>query len=311
MIRPTRITIAAATFRRPSGLSRLLDHIEALETTADVTVLICDNDGQDQEGKKIVEARSAKGYRFKIECILEPKQGLSYARNALFERIATKDNCDYIAMIDDDEWPSRHWLTHLVETAIKTKADVVGGPVQSVFEKETPPYIAHCEQFRRKRKQTGPVPVILSTENALIKFSILGTISEPWFDPAFATTGGEDADFFYRAKRNGATFAWADDAEIMESIPASRGTAQWALKRNFRRGATTAWRATQRPAKLKSIPRLVLFGLVGICSFPAVWLLGYLDPVRRLNAQLRLWRSIGYFSGFARYRVHEYKVDRV
>ncbi|OUD10460.1 hypothetical protein BVC71_02885 [Marivivens niveibacter] len=311
MTRFTRITIAAATFRRPSGLSRLLDHIEALETAAVVTVLICDNDGQEQAGKKIVEARLAKGYRFKLECISEPKQGLSYARNALFEHIATKENCDYIAMIDDDEWPSRQWLTKLEETAFQTKADVVGGPVQSVFENETPPCVVHCEQFRRKRNQTGPVPVVLSTENALLKFSILGTIPKPWFDPVFATTGGEDADFFYRAKRSGATFAWADDAEILEAIPASRSTAQWALKRNFRRGSTTAWRATQRPEKLKSITRLVLFGLVGICSFPAFWFLGCRSPVRRLDARLRLWRSIGYFSGFARYRVHEYKVDGV
>ena len=275
-----------------------------------MTVLICDNDGREQAGKTVVQARSAQGYRFKLTCIVEPKQGLSYARNALFEHIKAHENCDYIAMIDDDEWPSRHWLTHLEKTAIHTKADVVAGPVRSVFEQETAPsYVAQCEQFRRKTKRTGPVPIVLSTENAFIKFTLLDTISKPWFDPVFATTGGEDADFFYRAKRTGATFAWANDAEIMESVPASRSTAQWARKRNFRRGATTAWRATQRPAKLKSIPRIVIFGLIGIFSFPAFWIAGCLNPVTRLNAQLRLWRSIGYFSGFARYRVHEYKAD--
>lgn len=307
MTNPTRIVIAAATFCRPQGLTRLLDAIEALDTTADVRVVICDNDVKNQEGMRVVADR-AKDFRFPLDCILAPARGISYARNALFDYINKVEDCDFAALIDDDEWPCPQWLTAYETIARRTGADVTGGPVLSSFDCDTvDPVVAGCEQFRRTKKPDGPVPVILSTENVFIKSSVLTLIERPWFDVEFGITGGEDADLFQRLKRAGASFSWADSAEVTELVPASRSTRAWAQKRNFRRGCNTAWRALRRPGKLKSLPRIIMLGLAGIVSYPVFWVLNIGKPIRQFDAKLHLWRAFGYFAGLAQIRIQDYK----
>lgn len=307
MTQTNRIVIAAATFKRPEGLSRLLDGIEALDTNALVRVVICDNDINGQAGRAVVKARVLAGFRFELECIVAEQRGISHARNALFKNIHERGDCDFIAIIDDDEWPEPQWLNAFESMALQTNADILAGPVVSVFEStEVTTPVAECEQFRRKQKSSGLVPIVLSTENAFLKSGTLDLIEQPWFDSQFAFTGGEDADLFYRFKRAGASFAWSDQAVVNELVPTSRSTAQWALKRNFRRGSNTAWRALRRPGKLKSITRIVFLGLAGIISYPFFWVLNFNRPTKRLDAKLRLWRALGYFSGFAQVRVQDY-----
>lgn len=307
MTEQTRIAIAAATFRRPDGLTRLLDSIEALETDAAVRVVICENDAEGQAGRRVVEDRVAAGYRFPLECILADERGVSHARNALFAHLADTQNCDFAALIDDDEWPATQWLSAFEKIARETGADITGGPVRYVFEAEdVSPAVAGCEQFRLKQKPDGSVPVILSTENVFIKASVLSMIERPWFDARFAITGGEDADLFQRLLRARASFAWSNSAEVSELVPESRSTEAWVIKRNFRRGCNTAWRALRRPRKLKSIPRIVLLGLAGIVSYPVFWITSSGKPAARLDARLRLYRAFGYFAGFAQVRVKDY-----
>lgn len=307
MTKPMRIVIAAATYCRPQGLTRLLDAIEALDTAADVRVIICDNDAEGQAGKRVVEER-AHDFRFPLECILAPSRGISHARNTLFDYISKINDCDFAALIDDDEWPDPQWLTAYEAVARQTGADVTGGPVVSAFEAETvDPVVSGCEQFRRAKKADGLVPVILSTENVFIKTTALSLLEPPWFDAQFGITGGEDADVFQRMKRAGARFAWANDAEVTELVPVTRSTKSWAQKRNFRRGCNTAWRAVRRPGKLKSLSRIVFLGLAGIASYPVFWVLNIGKPVRQFDAKLRLWRAFGYFAGLAQIRVQDYK----
>ena len=62
------------------------------------------------------------------------------------------------------------------------------------------------------RRATGPSPCCKARAICLIARAVLEGMAPPWFDPAFALTGGEDHDFFVRLARPGARFAWADDA---------------------------------------------------------------------------------------------------
>jgi len=51
------------------------------------------------------------------------------------------------------------------------------------------------------------------------------------FDPRFDMTGGEDTDFYRRAKRRGATSGWAPKAIAYETIPAARLTVGYQFRR--------------------------------------------------------------------------------
>ncbi|HEY0105182.1 MAG TPA: hypothetical protein VGB91_03800, partial [Rhizomicrobium sp.] len=58
-------------------------------------------------------------------------------------------------------------------------------------------------------------------------------LARPWFDPAFALSGGEDRDFFVRLKRGGARLAWCDEAAAFGAVPQQRMSLRWALSRAY------------------------------------------------------------------------------
>ena len=75
-----------------------------------------------------------------------------------------------------------------------------------------------------------------SAGNLFIARAMLRAMTSPWFDPAFALTGGEDRDFFLRLEAEGARFAWADGARVYGDVPESRATLGWTLKRAYSNG---------------------------------------------------------------------------
>ncbi|HLY05475.1 MAG TPA: glycosyltransferase family 2 protein [Rhizomicrobium sp.] len=229
------ITITIPTFRRPKGLERLLLAIDALETEANVRVLVADNDAEKREGVAVVERlRSASG-RWPIEVFVVEQRGIAQARNALVAR-ALSGPFDWLAMLDDDEWPESSWLTAFLRVATETGADALHGAVVPEFEKPPGRWAARCYGFAPLRNPTGPIAMIHGTGNAFLSRQVLAKLARPWFDPGFALTGGEDKDFFTRLKIAGAHLAWADEAVVHTEMPSSRANARWAVKRAFRVG---------------------------------------------------------------------------
>jgi hypothetical protein len=58
-------------------------------------------------------------------------------------------------------------------------------------------------------------------------------MTAPWFDPAFALSGGEDREFFVRLQRAGKRFAWSDEARAHGDIPATKDNLGWLLRRAY------------------------------------------------------------------------------
>ena len=56
------------------------------------------------------------------------------------------------------------------------------------------------------------------------------------FRHEFAFTGGSDEEFFWRCRRDGRSFAWADGARVLETVPHSRISVGYVLRRKFRTG---------------------------------------------------------------------------
>jgi succinoglycan biosynthesis protein ExoM len=229
------VTIAIPTFHRPKGLERLLRALANLETEATVRIIVADNDAEHREGMAVVERLRQTTYRWPIDVLVAQERGIAQARNALVER-ALACGFEYIAMLDDDEWPEPSWLDSFLRVAIDTGADAFHGAVVPEFENPPVRWAKHCYDFAPLHGSTGPVAMIHGTSNVLLRRSAFAMLSPPWFDPGFGLSGGEDKDFFTRLKLAGARFAWADDAVIHAEIPASRNNARWAVQRAFRVG---------------------------------------------------------------------------
>jgi succinoglycan biosynthesis protein ExoM len=229
------LAIGLCTYKRLSSLERLLDHIaeSAAQLSSPPRVIVVDNDGQDVA---VAAAVVAFGVRrgLEVHYRVETHPGISAARNAVFDE-AERLKVRFVAMIDDDEWPSAGWLSELLQTQKTQDADVIGGPVRPVFPKK-----ANLERYARywsvEKQLLHGKPFVFCTCNFLIDLDVLNAIPRPLFDEAFGLSGGGDTVFFRRLFFAGLKMAWADAALVYEEVPLSRASVKWIRQRRFRVG---------------------------------------------------------------------------
>ena len=302
------VTVCIPSFRRPKGLAKLLEALGALQTHAAVTVIVADNDSETHEASDLCEAVRSKGYHWPLDCIVVKERGIAQARNALVERAQSAHKGEFIAMLDDDEWPSPQWLDEFLRVQKETEADALHGGVVRVFENEPNPAVANCTGIGDWRNPTGALDMIESTSNVLIRRACLEQMPKPWFDPGFALTGGEDRDFFTRLRASGAKFAWADDAVIYAHVPASRATMSWALKRAYRVGNSDMRVFLKYRPKVGARSReLVKIAGVFVLS-PLMLAASAPIPARRGNALAKLYRAAGKTAALFGRHYNEYAV---
>ena len=237
-----RVTIAICTCRRPEGLARLLNALGQVDADDAVSIIVVENDER-REGAQVCQ-QFAHGYRWPLRCAIEPRPGISYARNlAVAESL--RHMPDAIAMLDDDEWPERQWLRELLRIQRATDADVVGGPVVPRFASSGTGWTNFRSYYGLdQRLPDGAACVLYGAGNVLVRRScFLDLMPEP-FDPAFALTGGEDLMFFQRLARMGYRMHWSTKAIVHEEVPPARMTMRWLRDRQRRRGCLNV--VTQR-----------------------------------------------------------------
>ncbi len=170
-----RVAILIPTFRRPDSLESLLRMIDAAvrhnrPTLADkwqLRIFIADNDATGREGsQRAVEL--AGSFVVELEIIDEPRPGVSYVRNRLVDAALTWQ-ARYLLMIDDDEWPSRDWISHMLNAAERYSADIVSGPVRPDFEVKPPDWIIDNYLFDDAKQTTGEFPSVQRTGNTLLR----------------------------------------------------------------------------------------------------------------------------------------------
>lgn len=230
------VIVAIPSFRRPKWLERLLLALAKLETSANVSILVADNDCEKHEAFDLCTRLNAGGYRWPLTSIIVAERGIAQARNALVEHVLAKTSAQFVAMLDDDEWPEAHWLDAFLRVQKETNADALHGAVLRVFEHAPGAWASNCEGIADLRGETGLTDMIEGTGNVLMRRACFEDLASPCFDPGFALTGGEDRDFFTRLAAQGKRFAWADDAAVRAFVPPSRARFGWALARAYRVG---------------------------------------------------------------------------
>ena len=119
----TEVVVAVPSFRRPEGLRRLLDALGQLETNAHVSVLVADNDAELREAMAATQQVRDGAYPWPLTCIEVKDRGIAQARNALVAHFLSASRADFLAMLDDDEWPDPMWLEAFLRVQADTGAD--------------------------------------------------------------------------------------------------------------------------------------------------------------------------------------------
>jgi succinoglycan biosynthesis protein ExoM len=225
------ISVCICTYQRPLYLQRLLDALETLETDGLFTyaVVVADNDSS-QSSAALVSAFASRS-ALPVTYCAEPRQNIALARNRALEHATG----DFVAFIDDDEFPTRRWLLELFQACRMYQADGALGPVKPHFDVEPPRWVIEGGFYSRPTYPTGFVIDWRKgrTGNLLIRRRVFSTVTPP-FRPEFLT--GEDQDFFRRAIAAGHEFVWCDEAVAYEVVPPVRWSRAFMLKRALLRG---------------------------------------------------------------------------
>jgi succinoglycan biosynthesis protein ExoM len=226
------ISVCICTYKRPALLKRLLDELASQDTSTLFTysIVVADNDRLRSAEPVVLDSAAASA--IPVTYCLEPRQNIALARNKAVENAVG----DFVAFIDDDEFPGRRWLLALFEACKRYGVDGVLGPVKRHFDQQPPAWILKGKFYERASYPTGFVIDWRKgrTGNVLLKKSILDSAAEP-FCPDFRQ--GEDQEFFRRMIEKGHVFIWCDEAVVHEVVPPIRWRRTFMLKRALLRGA--------------------------------------------------------------------------
>ncbi len=229
-----RLVVCVLTCLRPYLLRSCLASLSGQQFRKSpepgITVLVVDNDAGGSGHAFCQEVRAS--YRWNLVSCIEETRGISYARNTAIRH--ARSYGDLIAFVDDDETVDAAWADELLDCFRRHHADVVTGPVLSVFPGSMPPAWAEgCEVFFRRRYPTGTIIKEAITGNVLLGPTVLDRYPEP-FDTRFALSGGEDSHFFRTIALAGYKIVYCNDAIASESVPRERVSVKYVLGRTFR-----------------------------------------------------------------------------
>jgi len=262
----THISVCICTYKRPQLLMRLLCHLGRQETDDLFTysIVVADNDHVRSAEAAVAAFRETTPIPI-VYCV-EPRQNIALARNKSIEQASG----DFVAFIDDDEFPSPRWLVTLLTTCQAYRVDGVLGPVKPHFDERPPAWVLKGRFYDRPTYPTGLVIDRRKgrTGNTLLK-RCLFDMEGPPFRPEFRT--GEDQDFFRRMIEKGHVFIWCNEAVAFEVVPPARWRRGFMVRRALLRGTVSLEHPDMGS---RDIARSVVAAAFYAVSLPVTALLG-------------------------------------
>lgn len=226
------ITVCICTYKRPGFLTQTLGGLRDLVTEGrfSYSIVVVDNDHM-QSAKGVVEEFKRSASIETLYCV-ESEQNIALARN----HAVSKSTGEFVAFIDDDEFPQADWLLKSFTACLESKSDGVLGRVDPYFEQPPPKWLLRGRFCSRPEHPSGTELHWSQTRtgNALIRSCVFDGVKEP-FRKQFGN-GGEDDDFFKRMIGDGFVFSWCNESVVFEFVPPQRWTRSYLLKRALLRG---------------------------------------------------------------------------
>jgi len=227
-----KVSVALCTYKRTELLKRCLERLLHQKVSLSYEIVVTDNDKQ-ESARSVVQAfiDESPGGPVNISYAVEPEQNIAAARNHCIARCTG----DYVASIDDDEYPADDWLEQLLAAAVQTEAAVVIGPAHPEFPEDFPRWLQKSRIFAAPSHENGTPVYGGCTGNCLFRRAELSRRPGP-FDVKLGRTGGEDTEFFRWLADAGVRMVWWNDAKVYEYQPLERAKLGWHVRRGYRTG---------------------------------------------------------------------------
>lgn len=296
------IAICIATYKRPELLVNCLNSVGQIDIpqTYKPIIIVVDND--EQKSAQTYFNETIRNIDIESYYYVEPERGICSARNCLLEK-ALLHKAAYIAFIDDDELAHKQWLVNFINGLESYPCEIVAGPVIPITE-TTPP-----ETFTIDPKRTsGSTPRNIAAGNVLFSEQLINK-HKLRFDRYFDFIGGEDFEFFDRAKNNNMRSVWIDNAIIFETILPERSTRRYIMYRHFTGGINAVMRYRRHHSLIKAWGRYLPKAIGKFIS--AIYILiKAIFISRSLNFNkfiIKLSNGIGYLCGLTNIIVERYR----
>jgi glycosyltransferase involved in cell wall biosynthesis len=299
-----RISVAVITFKRPQGLQKLLTELEKQEhhpaRPYELTALVVDND-PGCSARQVAD-KFSNSPAFKLIYVNETRQGIPIARNAALDTVPLQH--DFMCFIDDDEWPSPHWIDAFLELRSRADADCFYGPVSPCFPERRPEWFVKSGFFAEWKFPDAGQLGFAASNNVMMSMPFVRE-NKLRFDNRMRFTGGSDYLFFRQAVERRMVVRWAQRALIYEDIPLGRMTWQWVIKRHYRLGNTFSVSELIIGRKSGLVRRFFIGGArigLGVVMLPAL----IVSPAWGMRAIGHVVRGTGMLVGLMGHKHEEY-----
>lgn len=140
------VSVVVCTYDRPLLLDRAVQSLVTQSLDASRYEVIVVDNGSPAGTQAVVRRLQVENPTVRLVFIEEPRQGLSYARNAGTRRAGG----EYVAFLDDDALAPPEWLRTMVDTieAYRARPTAVGGPVLPLYEVQKPVWFRDAYETR-------------------------------------------------------------------------------------------------------------------------------------------------------------------
>ncbi len=241
-------TITIPTYNRADTLAEVLRSLEQLRCPSDAEyeILVVDNNSSDHTASVVEEFRPVLGPAFRS--VLEPRQGISHARNRAFEEARGEVVC----FIDDDGIPDRNWLVgHVRAYQSEQRAVAVGGRIRLRWPEgwSRPAWLPPQLEHYLSALDLGPERQLMRHPhypygcNMSVKLQVARDIGG--FSVRLGRTGtdlisNEEQHFFLRVEEHGGLTLYEPEALVYHMIPTSRLSKRFFLRRAYAQGISDA-----------------------------------------------------------------------
>ncbi len=284
-----KILIGIGTYKRNEMLSFALENISKLivPENCKIEVVVSDNNLNKEAFSVFNHALSY--FPFTLHYSHTPEKSIAAVRNAVLKK-ALEIDAQYVAFLDDDEYPKPDWILELYKTLTVYSADAsTSAPVPIEDGKE------QLLPYNVRRRKTGDIRKLCITNSVLFKIEIVKD-SNIWFDTSYGLMTGEDIDFFTRAKMAGYKFVWCEKTLIYEHVQKNRESLSWKIDRAFNNGYLTIFIAKKYKANIKS---KYFKTVIDICIFSFIYIISFIFP-KKYNEKclIKLFNCFGKLNSF-------------
>ena len=222
------VSILIPTHDRRDILARTLDSLAAVRVPAGVAADLTVVANACTDGTEAMVADKLPGLPMPGRCLVEPRPGVSVARNLGVRQTAG----EVVVNIDDDVWLGPEWLEELLKVYDERPADLVGGRVELWWEAvERPAWVTPTVEGLLSRKSNGPVVKELHSGSDAIGanmsfrrsvYNAVGGFREGLDRTGRVLLGGGETDFMDRAVRAGLRLFYAPDCVVKHWVAPHR-----------------------------------------------------------------------------------------